>query len=462
MGEANSGYRFPPGPKALPLVGNLIEFRRDPTGFSLALAREYGDAAHFMLGRQHAVQINNPDWIRDVLVTRHREFRKAHALDFAEMVIGNGLVRSEGNFHRRQRRLIQPAFQQERLAAYAPAIVEAALAASQRWQPGGTIDMFQEMLRVTVSIAAKALFSADLEADFEQVGRDLTVVFEYFHKLIVPFARLASKLPTPSRRRFLAARGRLDELIYGLVRSRRASGEKCGDLLGMLLSAQDVEGDGLGMSDQQVRDEAMTMFVAGHETTATALAWTWYLLSEHPEVESELHAELDAVLAGRLPTFADVERLSYTRMVIAESMRLYPPVWAITRRTLSDYAFGDWRVPAGTTIGMSQYVMHRDPRYYPDPERFDPLRWTEEETAKRPKYSYFPFGGGPRLCIGERLAWMETVLILATLGQAWQARTPFGYLPRIQPLIALRPRGGLPMELKPLSFATAPTVAMLK
>lgn len=425
-----------------------MEFRRDPTGFSLGLARDYGDAAHFRQGRQHFVQLNNPEPIRDVLVTNHRQFRKSNALELAEMVIGNGLVRSEGDFHRRQRRLIQPAFQQDRMARYAPAVVQAAQAASQRWQAGQAVDMLNEMLRVTVSVVAKALFSADVEANFEQISRDLTVVFEYFHHLIVPFARLVSKLPTPTRRRFLAARQRLDELIYGMVRSRRASGENRGDLLGMLLAAQDHEGDGLGMSDQQVRDEAMTMFVAGHETTAAALTWTFFLLAEHPSAESQLHAELDDVLAGRLPTFADVERLTYTRMVIAESMRLYPPVWAITRCALADYPFGEWLVPAGTNFGMSQYVMHRDPRYYPDPDRFEPLRWTEAETAKRPKYSYFPFGGGPRLCIGERLAWMEATLILATLCQAWQVRTVPGHRVRLQPLIALRPRGGLPMRLE--------------
>ena len=448
MGKAKTDYRFPPGPKALPSLGNLVEFRRDPTGFSLRLAQEYGDAAHFKLGSKHFVQINHPDLIHDVLVTRHRQFCKTQALELAEMVIGNGLVRSEGDFHRRQRRLIQPAFQQERMASYSPAVIQAAAAAGERWRPGQTVDMLQEMLRVTVSVAAQALFSADVEADFEQTSRDLTTVFEYFHHLIVPFARLISKAPTPARRRFLAARQRLDDLIYGMVRTRRASGERRGDLLGMLLAAHDDEGDGLGMSDRQVRDEAMTMFVAGHETTAAALTWTFFLLAEHPAVESQLHGELDEVLAGRLPSFADVERLTFTRMVFAEAMRLYPPVWAITRRALTDYSFGEWCVPAGTNFGMSQFVMHRDPRYYPDPNRFDPMRWTEEATAKRPKYSYFPFGGGPRLCIGERFAWTEAALVMATLCQTWRARIAPGYQPRLQPLIALRPRGGMTMTLQ--------------
>ncbi|MGH7140615.1 MAG: cytochrome P450, partial [Pirellulales bacterium] len=375
-------------------------------------------------------------------------FRKTHALDSAELIFGNGLVRSEGEFHLHQRRLVQPAFHRERLAAYAPAVTEVAVEARQRWQAGQTLDMFTEMMRLTASVATTVLFTSNVEADFEQLNRDLTIVVEYLDQLAVPFARVVSRLPSPSRLRFLAARRRLDTLIYRMLRERRVSGQRCGDVLGMLLAAQDHEGDGLGMSDRQARDEAMTMFLAGHETTATALTWTWYLLGQHPSTEKRLREELNTVLGGRLPTFADIERLSYMRMVIAESMRLYPPVWAITRRALADYAFGEWLLPAGTTIGMSQYVMHRDPRYYPDPERFDPLRWTEEETAKRPKFSYFPFGGGLRLCIGERFAWMEATLILATLCQSWQARTLPGYQVRFQPLIALRPRGGMPMHLE--------------
>ena len=217
---------------------------------------------------------------------------------------------------------------------------------------------------------------------------------------------------------------------------------------GVLLSAQDHEGDGLGMSDSQVRDEAMTMFVASHETTATAMTWVWYSLAKHPAIQRRLQDELREVLDGRVPSYSDIKRLTYTRMVIAESMRVYPPVWAITRRAVVDYAFGPWLVPAGTTIGMSQYVMHRDPRYYPEPDRFDPNRWTDAEIAKRPRYSYFPFGGGPRLCIGEKFAWMEATLILACLCQSWEAHLAPGHQIRLRPLIALRPDGGMPIRLE--------------
>ncbi|HWB13941.1 MAG TPA: cytochrome P450 [Pirellulales bacterium] len=440
--------KWPPGPSGLPIVGSLFEFRHDPTGFSLRMARDYGDAVHFLVGRQHVVQLNDPELIRDVLVTRHRAFSKGRGLDSAEIIFGNGLVRSEGDTHLRQRRLMQPAFQRERVAAYAPAVMEEAVAACRRWQEGESVDMFAQMMRITASIAVKALFSSDLEANFEQLGRDLKIAAEYLDQLTVPLARLLSRLPTPGRCRFMAARHRLDTIIYAMLRERRASGKSRSDLLGMLMAAQDDEGDGRGMSDLEVRDEAMVIFLAGHETTATALTWTWYLLAEHPSIEKELHEELDTVLDGRFPRLADLERLRYTRMVIAESMRLYPPVWLISRRALSDYAFSKWHVPAGTTIGMSQYVMHRDPRYYPDPETFDPLRWTDEELAKRPKYSYFPFGGGPRVCIGESFAWMEATLILATLCQIWRARTSPGHNVQLQPLIALRPRGGMPMQLE--------------
>ena len=442
-----SEIKWPPGPRGLPVVGSLISYLRDRTGFSLRMARRYGDAAHFTLGTQHVVQLNRPEFIHDVLVKQHDQFHKGPGLDSAEIIFGNGLVRNEGKSHRDQRKLLQPAFQQERLAQHCPFVVAAALAVSERWQSGQTVDMFKEMLDVTVTVAARMLFGDGVNATFEQVAGDLTAVFEYLDVLVGPLARPMSKLPTRRRSRFLGARQRLDDLIYSVLRARRDSGENGTDLLGMLLAARDLEGHAPGMSDRQLRDEAMTMFLAGHETTATALAWTWYLLAQHPSVESTLHAELDEVLDGRLPTFADVARLNYTKMVIAESMRLYPPIWLISRRALNDYAFGEWLVPAGTTIGMSQYVMHRDPRFYPEPERFDPLRWTEEEAAKRPKYSYFPFGGGPRLCIGERLAWTEAMLIIASLCQSWRGRLRPGVHARLQPFISLRPRGGLSMQL---------------
>jgi cytochrome P450 len=282
------------------------------------------------------------------------------------------------------------------------------------------------------------------------VGEALTEIMELFGYLMLPFSELMEKFPLlPPVRRFRRARERLDRIIYRIIDERRRSKEDRGDLLSMLLLAEDEEGGGAGMSNEQVRDEAMTLFLAGHETTANLLAWTWYLLSQHPEVEAKLHAELDAVLeAGRLPAVEDLPRLRYTEMVVAEVMRLYPPAWAVGRRAVEDHEFGGYRVPAGSLILVSQYVMHRDPRFFPDPERFDPERWTDEAKQARPQFSYFPFGGGPRRCIGEAFAWMEAALIIATLASRWRMRLAPGRKVEAQPRITLRPAGGVPVTLE--------------
>lgn len=435
----------PPGPRGLPLVGNLLEFRRDPTGFLVKLAREYGDVAHFRIGSHHAYQLNHPDLIRDVLVTNSRNFTKTRGLDRARRVIGNGLLTSEGEFHLKQRRLAQPAFARQRIEAYGSTMTDCAARFSERWSDGRRVDLAAEMLRLTLSIVGNTLFAADTEINAGEIAQAMTVVFEYFHRLMLPFAGLLEGLPLPGKRRFDEARQLLDSAVYRFIRERRAAGVDAGDLLSKLLFAVDEEGDGTGMTDEQVRDEIMTMFLAGHETTATALTWTMYLLAAHPEAEARFHQELDDVLDARLPGVDDLPQLKYTRMVLAESMRVYPPVWTLTRKAIADYAVGGYVIPAGAIVGMSQFVMHRDERYYPDPEKFDPLRWLPEEAAKRPRYAYFPFGGGPRQCIGEGFAWMEATLLLATLGQKWKLSVVPGFRVEFQPLITLRPKNGLPM-----------------
>jgi len=437
----------PPGPRGLPLLGNLLDFRRDPTAFLVGLAREHGDIAHFRLRSQHAYQLNHPDLIRDVLVTNHRNFVKTRGLERAKRVIGNGLLTSEGEFHLKQRRLAQPAFARQRIEAYGSAMTACAAKFSERWSDGRQVDVASEMLRLTLTIVGNTLFAAETEINAGEIARAMTVVFEYFNRLMMPFSGLLEVLPLPSRRRFEQARALLDSAVYRFIRERRAAGFDAGDLLSKLLFAVDDEGDGTGMTDEQVRDEIMTMFLAGHETTATALTWTMYLLATNPEAEAALHRELDEALEGRLPTVDDLAQLTCTRMVLAESMRIYPPVWTLTRKALADYPVAGYVIPAGSIVGMSQYVMHRDERYYPDPEKFDPLRWTPEEAARRPKYAYFPFGGGPRGCIGEGFAWMEATLLLATLCQKWKLRVPGGYRPEFQPLITLRPKNGLPMTV---------------
>lgn len=448
MRSQSTTRRVPPGPKGLPLLGNLVEFRRDPTGFLTGLARDYGDIAHFRLGRHHAYQLNHPDLIRDVLVTKSASFCKTRVLERAKRVIGEGLLSSNGELHRRQRRLVQPAFQRQRIANYGSVMTDQAVRMSERWRDGATVDMFAEMLRLSLSIVGHTLFGSDIESEAEDVREAMTVVFEYFNQLMLPFAGIIERLPLSRRKRFEEARGLLERVVYRMIAEHRASGQDHGDLLSMLLLAQDEEGDGGGMSDRQARDELITMFLAGHETTATTLTWTWYLLARHAEIRAQLEQELESILGGRPPSVDDLPHLEFTRMVIAEAMRIYPPVWTLTRRALQDVEIGEYILPAGSIAGMSQFVMHRDPRYFPQPERFDPLRWVPSEAEKRPKYSYFPFGGGPRHCIGESFAWMEATLLLACLSQHWRPQLCSADEPKLQPLITLRPLGGLPMILR--------------
>lgn len=438
----------PPRARGKPLIGNLIEFRGDPLNFLLGLARRHGDVVLFKLGKQELFFVNNPDLIRDVLVTNSRNFIKSRGLQMAKRFLGEGLLTSEGEFHRRQRRLAQPAFHRQRINQYAASMVEYASRTGDRWRRGSRLDISQEMMRLTLAIVGKTLFDADVEAEAKEIGRALSDIMKLFDRITMPFPALLNKLPLPSNFRFLKASRRLDQTIYRIINQRRASGEDRGDLLSMLLLAQDEEGDHTGMTDLQLRDEAMTIFLAGHETTANALTWTWYLLSQHPEVEARLHDEIDSTLEGRLPTAYDVPGLRYVDMVFAESMRLYPPAWVMGRQVLRDYPLGEYVAKAGTIILMSPYVMHHDPRYYPDPFRYDPERWTPEARAARPKFAYFPFGGGPRVCIGEQFAWMEAVLVIATLAERWRLRLVPGFRVEPKPMITLRQKYGMQMELE--------------
>jgi len=303
------------------------------------------------------------------------------------------------------------------------------------------------MMHLTLAIVGKTLFGTETEAEAEQVREALSETMKGFTRAMLPFAEFLDRLPLRRNRHYLRARNVLDSIIYRIIDERRRSGEDRGDLLSMLLRAQDEEGDGGQMTDLQLRDEAITIFLAGHETTANTLTWTWYLLSEHPDIEQRLHRELDSVLADRLPTVEDFPRLQYTEMVITEAIRLYPPAWILGRRALKDYKLGPYIVPAGAILIMSPYVMHRDPRYFPDPFRFDPDRWTPEARASRPQFSYFPFGGGPRRCIGEGFAMMESIMVLATLAQEWSLRRASDQPIALQPLITLRPRHGMRMVL---------------
>jgi cytochrome P450 len=446
--KSKSAKHYAPGPKSKAPGDQLIAISRDPLKFMMKVAREYPDVAHFKLGPQHTFLLSHPDHIQNVLVAHDWNFLKGRGLQRAKKVLGKGLLTSEGNFHRRQRRLSQPAFHRQRIASYAQTMAEYAVRRREQWKEGETRDIAQEMMSLTLAIVAKTLFDADLETEAKEIGRALGEVLEMFSTFSSPLTDVLDKLPLPKNRRVEQAKMRLDETIYRIIEERRGDDRDRGDLLSMLMLAQDTEEDSGGMSDEQLRDEVMTLFLAGHETTANALTWTWYLLSQHSEIEARMHAEIDSTLQGKLPTVDDVERLTYTEMVLTESMRLYPPVWVMGRRAVSGYKVGKYYVPAKSIILLSQYVMHHDERYYPEPEKFDPERWTPEARAARPKYAYFPFGGGPRMCIGEQFAWMESILIIATLAQRWKLRLVPGHPVKLQPLITLRPKHGMKMTIE--------------
>lgn len=438
-----------PGPRRRVPALNALQMGRDPLTFLTNLATHYGDLARVPLGSETVYLFNHPDLVRDVLVTNHRNFHKGRGLERAKMLLGAGLLTSEGDFHLRQRRLAQPAFHRQRVAAYGATMAACAATRRDRWHDGALVDAHKEMMALTLAIVGKTLFDADVEHEAGEIGAALATTFEAFHfGFFLPFGELLERLPLPATLRFRKARARLDETIYRMIDERRRSGTDRGDLLSMLLLAQDTEGDGGGMTDLQLRDEAMTIFLAGHETTANALTWTWYLLSQHPDIEARLHAEIDSALGSRLPTADDLGLLPYTRMVLAESMRLYPPAWIVGRRAIGPFEANGYEIPARSIVLMSQYVAHRDARWFPDPERFDPDRFTPERQADRPKFAYFPFGGGPRVCIGEQFAWMEGIILLATIAQRWRFRLVPGHPVALQPIITLRPKYGMRMQLE--------------
>ena len=439
--------RRPPGPRR-PFLGALIRPGRDPLKLFTRFARDYGDIVHFTMASEKVYFLNHPQYVRDVLVTHQKNFTKSRGLERAKKLLGEGLLTSEGAAHMRQRRLLQPAFHRDRIAGYAEVMVAHADRMRRRWESGAVVDVSKEMMRVTLSIVGKTLFDSDVESKADEVGVAVSDVLSTFWFSLLPMQGLIERLPLPALRRGREARARLDALIYKLIAERRATGRDHDDLLSMLLAAQDHEGGTGGLSDVQVRDEALTLILAGHETTANALTWTWYLLSEHPLDEARLHDEIDRVLQGRLPTMADVGRLAFVERVVTESLRLYPPAWMVGRRAIDDYPVGDYMVPRRGMIFMSPYVLQRDARFFADPEQFQPDRWTPEFRAALPKFAFYPFGGGTRQCIGEQFAMMELVLLVATVAQQWRLRLVPNHPVAPQPLITLRARHGMRMTLE--------------
>ncbi len=424
--------------------GALLAMRRDPLGFFTKMTRDHGDIVRFRLGEhEHDLFFfNHPDDIREVLVTQDRHFTKWFAVDRIKEVLGQGLFVSEGDFHLCQRRLSQPAFHRERVASYAEQMIPLALRLRERWQPDAIVDVCHEMNWLAMMIVASTLFGADVESDAEEISAALSEILDQFER---------SVLPPADREDFESAMSRLDAVIYRIIKERRASNTDRGDLLSMLLLAEDSEGGGGKMTDLQVRDEAMTIFLAGHETSANALAWSWYLLSQNPQVEAQLHDELDRILDGRIPQPADVTNLALTARIFAEALRLYPPLWAIGRQAIRECRIGDLTIPPGSVVILSQYVTQRDPRWFPNPDAFDPERWTAEARAARPRFSYFPFSAGSRACLGEAFAGMEGVLALAILAQKWRLLLVPGHRIALQPQLTLRARHGIKMRVEPRS-----------
>ncbi|HTU18203.1 MAG TPA: cytochrome P450 [Gemmataceae bacterium] len=437
---------IPPGPKGHFLTGHLPEMRRDLLGFYLRCAREYGDCTTLRFGLKRIFFVNHPELIEQVLHSRN--FTKHYALRMNRLLLGNGLLTSEGDFWLRQRRLIQPVFQRERILSYAPDMTAFTQQRISSWHDGDVRDMHAEMRQLTLAIAAKTLFGADVTGQSEAVGQALHDAMGTFSQRFFRVIRIPERWPTPGNLRIRKAIRRLDNILYGLIQERRVEGEQK-DLLSILLHARH-ESDGTGMTDQQLRDEAMTLFLAGHETTALALSWGWYLLAQHPEVVEKLQTELHQVLGGRPPAADDLPRLVYTDMVVHEIMRVYPPAYAVGRQAIDACTIGGYPVPAGATILMSQWVVHRDPRYFVDPERFYPERWADGLAKRLPRYAYFPFGGGQRVCIGNTFALMELPLVLASIAQRFRFSLPPGPPVLPKPQLTLQPNRPILLKLHAL------------
>ncbi|MGH7799097.1 MAG: cytochrome P450, partial [Thermodesulfobacteriota bacterium] len=400
----------PPGPRGNFLTGNLLKFRRDPLGFLTMCARNYGPIVRLRFPRTTLYLINEPDYIKDVLVTNQRNFVKGKSLRSHKRVFGNGLLTSDGESWMYQRRLAQPAFHRKQVSAYGDVMLSYTERMLSTWQESEIRDIHEDMKGLTLAIVGKTLFNADVASEANTLVTALKTVYKQFASKRGLSGLIPEVMPTPANLRYKRAVQGLDKIIHGIIRHRRASGEDPGDLLSMLLHARDE--DGSQMTDKQLRDEAMTLFIAGHDAPSLALSWVWYLLSQHPQAEEKLVEELKAVLNTEPPSVDDLSKLSYTEMVIKEAMRLYPPAWLISREALEDCNVGGYHVPSGTQLIMSQWVTHRDPSFFPNPEEFIPDRWADSSITQLPEYAYFPFGGGPRTCIGNTFAMMETVLIV--------------------------------------------------
>lgn len=444
--EQGAGPR-PPRVRTWHPLGILPRFSRDPVGVLLELARVHGDIVSFRMGPKMSYLIRDPTDIKRVLVDRHRSYgKRTHGYNKMRLFMGQGLVTSEGDFWRRQRRIAQPAFHRQRIAGFASTMSRLAQTLSKEWEAkamrGEPFDLANDMMRYTLWVVANTVISIDVGDQAQQVGQDVAELLSYFQHTVTQVIPVDELLPTARSKRTKAAMERLDAVVYGVIEQRRQGAGDPNDLLSILLDARDEE-TGEGMTDLQLRDEVMTMFLAGHETTANALAWTLLLLGRHPEVLAKVHAELDEVLGGCPPTLEDLPSLAYLGQVLDEGMRLYPPAWLIARSVDEDDELSGFSVKKGSYVFFSPFVSHRNPKYFPDPERFDPDRFAPEAIKSRPRYAYFPFAGGPRQCIGETFAKMEAKILLAVLLSRFTLRIDPDHPIALSPSVTLRPTHGI-------------------
>jgi cytochrome P450 len=437
---------YPPGPKGHWLKGNLRDFMDRRLEFLPELSRDYGPVASFRLGPRRVCLVNDPSLIEHILVTDNKQYIKHFGARMYRPLLGNGLLLSEGGFWLRQRRMAQPAFLKHRVTTYGATIVDLTGRLLESWQEGKACDMREEMTRLTAHIATTTFFGAEEVKDRDSFNMAIDEVIATINKRFRRLIQWPDWLPLPGNFRLKRAMRRLDAIVEGFIKQGRARTEPSDNLLSLLLHAQDE--DGSRMTDRQLRDEAMTLFLAGHETTALTLAWTWWLLAQHPDVEAKLVEEWRQVLGGRAPTSQDLSQLKYTEWVIMESMRLYPPAYLIGRESATDVEVGGYRLRRGTTIFLAQWVTHRDPKYWDEPKRFLPQRWGSERVRTMPKFAYFPFGGGPRVCIGNHFAMLESMLVLATIGQRFRFTLQPEPRVKLDPKITLSPMPGIPVVLK--------------
>lgn len=435
-----------PKARSRPLVGNLIAYARDPLGYQLRLAEELGPIARYRLGRQDVVLLTEPGAVREMFAADSECLVKGRALQAARRAVGEGLLTSEGDAHRRARRMLAPIFTPAKVGGYGPLMASAAARHADAWREGEVRDLAHDMLELTLEIIAQILFRRGVEGETARIGKALEDSLSMIARLSIPAYRHLEWLPLPSHLRFRRALGYLDQLVYRLIEERRASADP-DDLLSRLMAAADEEGDGGALTDRQVRDEVMTLFLAGHETTANGMAWIFELLGRHPACDEGLADEVRGVLGGREPRPEDLPRLPYTRQVVLEALRLKPPVWNIARRALRSFEVGGYALPPGSVLIASPWVSHRQAAFFEDPGVFRPERWADRDPRRSHRNRYIPFGGGRRVCIGEHFAIVEMMMILATVVSRWRLEPAYEGLARAVPTITIRPAGGLPMRV---------------